>query len=728
MDNNSKRWLLTLAMCFAATVLYTKLFLPPPPKPTTQPATTQMAESTDSGNAAATSKATSEPAVATKSGDADNPEPNTLVSADSTDGRYAVLGGEEDATITLGDDSPEKDNPYKLKVVLDPIGASVQTVTLAEHRETVRRHKTDPLPPAFHLLQPVKNEATGTVYRSFTAESLRLPDEDVEIKLSDLTWKATRSSDDKGESVRFTALVREDNLDAFELARTYRLDKDNRQFSMDWDIRNLTERPQKILLTTSGPIGVEPADTRYDHPRAMVTKLKPDGTVEAGTNVMKRQVIKEEDRTHQFKSGEDHIYWYAVSNKYFTCLVFPKPMDDKSGYATYLDRVVATPRIPGDEDHGDLTTEEVLAPTDKIGPGKSVRMALDVYCGSKADKTLDSMPTAVARHYILSTSPDRRACTFESISVIMRWLLNKLYLLVHNYGVAIIILVVLVRLILHPITRKGQLNMMKMQKNQARLKPKLDALQKQFKNDKQRLGEETMKLYREEGINPASTLSGCLPMALQTPIWIALYTTLNTSIALRHEPFFGYIRDLSAPDVLIHFNWSFKIPLIGAMMGPITSLNLLPIIMAIVMVAQMKVSQKIAKDKKAEDAAEKAKTEDGKPESPQDMMAQQQKLMIFIMPLFGLMFYNMPSGLCLYILSNSVLGMVELYFIRKKLKDDEAAGKLDPANKKPKKQGRLGKLLEDLQKKADEAKLAQAQATSSKNKGQGGKSKKKPRF
>jgi len=274
-----------------------------------------------------------------------------------------------------------------------------------------------------------------------------------------------------------------------------------------------------------------------------------------------------------------------------------------------------------------------------------------------------------------------------------------------------------VRVCLHPITKKAQVNMMRMQKNTQRLKPKMDALQQQYKNDRQKLGEETMKLYREEGISPTGTLSGCIPMFLQTPIWIALYTMLNTDVLLRHQPFFAWINDLSAPDHLIQFSSSFQIPFLYRMMGPISALNVLPIIMAFVMWAQMKLSQKMAKAKEAE----KSKSDD--PNAPSDMMATQQKMMGFLMPLFGLMFYNMPSGLCLYILSNSVLGMGELYFIRKQLREEEEQGVFEKLHKKKKKKSWFATTFENLQKRAELAK--QGQLTSQQSKA---KKRKKPRF
>ena len=243
---------------------------------------------------------------------------------------------------------------------------------------------------------------------------------------------------------------------------------------------------------------------------------------------------------------------------------------------------------------------------------------------------------------------------------------------------------------------------MKMQKNTQRMKPKLDAIQQQYKNDKQKLNEETMKLYREEGVNPAGTVLGCLPMLMQTPIWIALYTTLYTNVDLRHMPFFGYIRDLSAPDALYTFATPFHVPIAG---WAIPSFNLLPLLMAGIMYAQQKFTQKLTKPDKPVPPKLDA---DGNPLP--DTMAQQQKIMSFMMIFMGLIFYNFPSGLCLYILSSSLLGMAEQFYIRKHIREKEADGGFESKDKKPAQKGFLGRKLEELQKKAEEARLSQTKS------------------
>ena len=224
----------------------------------------------------------------------------------------------------------------------------------------------------------------------------------------------------------------------------------------------------------------------------MVAVIDPEGNVTAGENEVREQVVKAEDQRLDFKPGDDRIYWSALSNKYFTCLIFPKPIDRKSKHAGYLDRVSGIVASPGREIAGDLSIEQVLAPPQPIAAGASQTLSFDVYCGDKNETSLAVVATAESRRYALVGSPDRSMCTFESIGHLLNWLLVRVYAVVGNYGIAIILLVIVVRLCLHPITKKGQINMMRMQKNTQRIKPKMEVLQKQYKNDRQKLGEETM--------------------------------------------------------------------------------------------------------------------------------------------------------------------------------------------------------------------------------------------
>ena len=230
----------------------------------------------------------------------------------------------------------------------------------------------------------------------------------------------------------------------------------------------------------------------------------------------------------------------------------------------------------------------------------------------------------------------------------MMWLLDVFSaVLFHNYGLAIILLVVLVRVALHPLTRKGQASMAKMQK----LQPELQSIREKYKDDKAKLNEEMMKLYKSQGATP---MLGCLPMFLQFPIWIALWTGLQAAVELRHAAFLPvWITDLAAPDALIPFGRAVKIPLIGAMMGPIQGFNLLPILLAVAMALQQKFMPS--------------------PTAGGQQARQQRNMMYFFTGFLLLIFYNAPSGLTLYIMASTFAGVAEQYVIRKHIREKEAA-------------------------------------------------------
>jgi YidC/Oxa1 family membrane protein insertase len=188
------------------------------------------------------------------------------------------------------------------------------------------------------------------------------------------------------------------------------------------------------------------------------------------------------------------------------------------------------------------------------------------------------------------------------------WLLRPLqwlYGVTHNYGIAIIIITVVIKLIFYPLTVKSFKSMQAMQ----HLQPQMKRLQDMYKNDRQKLNEEMMKLYREQKVNP---VGGCLPMVVQIPVFIALYQVLYTSIELRHAGFIWWVRDLSAPD------------------HP----------MAIVMGASMVIQQWM---------------------TPMTGDPRQAKMMLFMPIIFTFMFLNFPVGLVIYWLVNNLLTIAQQY-------------------------------------------------------------------
>jgi YidC/Oxa1 family membrane protein insertase len=227
------------------------------------------------------------------------------------------------------------------------------------------------------------------------------------------------------------------------------------------------------------------------------------------------------------------------------------------------------------------------------------------------------------------------------ILALMKWM----YGFIGNYGLVIIILVFMIRIVIHPLTKKSQISMSKMSK----LAPRMEEIKKKYANNKAELNKQMMALYKEQGASP---VMGMLPMMVQMPVWIALWSAVYASIELRGAPFLPFwITDLSVPDALVRFS-TVTIPLLG---WKVNSLNLLPILMGIAFYLQQKLmpSQAAAANPQA---------------------AQQQKMMMIMMPLmFPLLLYNAPSGVSLYIMASTFAGVIEQYVIRKHVREKEEA-------------------------------------------------------
>lgn len=192
-----------------------------------------------------------------------------------------------------------------------------------------------------------------------------------------------------------------------------------------------------------------------------------------------------------------------------------------------------------------------------------------------------------------------------------------------NYGLVIIIFSILIKLLLHPLTKKSYESMSQMQE----LQPLMTELKEKYKNDPQRMQRETMKLYKERGVNP---LGGCLPMLLQMPLLFALFIVFRSTIQLRGEPFALWIHDLSRPDML---PLGFSLPVIG------DHLSVLPFLMGLTMIWQSKMT----------------------------MTDPKQKALVYFMPVFLIfVFYSLPSGLNLYYAVFNLLSMVQTKMIKKK--------------------------------------------------------------
>ena len=209
------------------------------------------------------------------------------------------------------------------------------------------------------------------------------------------------------------------------------------------------------------------------------------------------------------------------------------------------------------------------------------------------------------------------------------WFMNFIYRYIPNYGVAIILLTIVSRGIFWPLAKKSYKSMGEMR----RLQPLMQEIREKYKDDKTRMNQEMMGLYRTYKVNP---MGGCLPMLIQLPVFFALYKMLYSAIELRHAPFFGWINDLSAPDRLFHFG--FSIPF----MHPPYGIPVLTLVMGATMLIQQKMS-------------------------PQAGDPTQAKMMMLMPLVFTFIFINFSSGLVLYWLVSNLFSIAQQYYTQKQM-------------------------------------------------------------
>jgi YidC/Oxa1 family membrane protein insertase len=285
-----------------------------------------------------------------------------------------------------------------------------------------------------------------------------------------------------------------------------------------------------------------------------------------------------------------------------------------------------------------------------IGKEPPVEKAtLNYYLNDLRLDTLTDYPTSAMGRAFSHIGVTQLVIWFTNVMHTVLWWLHCLLQFVLpgvvEYGVCILLLTVMVRGVMHPVSRKQARTTMRMQA----LKPEMDKLKEKFKDDKQGLQMATMELYRKHGINP---LGSCWMMFLQMPVFLGLYYALQESIHFRLEPFL-WIKSLTAPDMLIH--WGDNIPWISQWsnwtssgppmyyLGPY--FNVLPVVAVVLMILQQKYTMPPATD---------------------DQQAMQQKWMKYSMILFGVFFYKVAAGLCLYFIASSLWGFAERKLLPKK--------------------------------------------------------------
>ena len=284
------------------------------------------------------------------------------------------------------------------------------------------------------------------------------------------------------------------------------------------------------------------------------------------------------------------IEWFSFGGEYFTSMLIPPPSKGE-----------ITLTVKGSSDN--LLKAEISSPAIPLASGQTASLPYRIYMG----------PTKVEQLKELGFGAEKLVDFgwFNVVGKPLLWFLNLTHSVTRNFGIDIIILSILIKIIFLPLTQISFKSMKEMQKVQ----PEMARLKEMYKNDKARLQQEMMLLYKRRKINP---MSGCLPMAIQIPVFIALYNVLQSTFEMRHAPFFLWIRDLSAKDPIY----------------------LTPLVMGASMVIQQKMTPTAADPAQAK--------------------------MFMLMPvMFTFLFLNFPSGLVLYWLVNNVLSIAHQYYLTK---------------------------------------------------------------
>ena len=410
------------------------------------------------------------------------------------------------------------------------------------------------------------------------------------------------------------------------------------------------------------------------------------------------------------------LSWFGTTNRYFTvCVhaVFDPPDQSDRLVTGSIESIRPIADLNAAPDDQSIVTE-LYGPVKTIEPGEVASWDMGVYAGPLERSVLEIGQPYVGLNmrdlivYLMSG-----CCTFCTFSWLADGLvvfLSFLHGIVFDWALAIVLLVCIVRLILHPVMRKGQIQMQRVSRLMSALKPELDTLQKKYKDDPAKMQAEQRRLFMERGVNPLGCVGGLLPTFLQMPIWIALYAMLFFAFELRQEPaFFGvfqllpdvtigsatmfgrFLGDLSRPDHFIEFGTPVDI-----WITKLTGFNLLPLLMGVIFYVQQKYMSP--------------------PPSPNmtPEQLQQQKIMkVMMVVLFPVMLFQAPSGLTLYILTSSSIGIIEGKRIRKQV---DAMDLTAPPTKKPgseKKGKKRDQLARMYAEKLEQAKKKQ----SSKRKG-----------
>jgi YidC/Oxa1 family membrane protein insertase len=485
-----------------------------------------------------------------------------------------------------------------LKGSLSLSDGRIDDLTLIRYRESI-----DEASDQIVLLSP-----EGSEKPYFAKFGWMDPDTAVPVTPVDAAWQADGDVLAPGRPVTLTW----ENGQGLHFERRYELDE-NYMFTVT----------QRVANNGTAPVSLAPYGliSRTGTPYVLGFYILHEGLLGVFNDALDEQdydTVKEEGLLQYETTGG----WLGITDKYW--LVALAPEQEKTVRANFhhaqsgeQDKYLASYNYAG------LT----------LRPGASGESTSRLFAGAKVATLLDDYRDN------LGIKLFDRAIDFGWFY----WLTKPLFYAldffaktIGNFGLAILALTICVKLVFFPLANKSYRSMAKMRK----LQPEMLELRERFKEDKQRLNQEMMGLYKREGANP---MSGCLPIVVQIPVFFALYKVMFVTIEMRHAPFFGWIQDLSAPDPTSFINAFGLLPFMVPELGPLQIINLgvWPIVMGLTMFAQQQLN----------------------PQPPDPVQA---KIFLFMPIIFTFLLAQFPAGLVIYWTWNNVLSILQQYVIMRR--------------------------------------------------------------
>ena len=555
-----------------------------PKKPVPPPGTPQQAEkAAPDGKPAAKPGAAPTPGQPTPALAPGVPKPAAPTAADAAKSRAALLATQPRVRVAAP----------RLHGSISLVGGRIDDLTLPDYREGIDRKS-----PEIVLLVPHGAD------NAYFAEFGWVSGDGQPVPGGDTRWQADADRLTPERPVTLTW----DNGRGLKFTRTYAIDK-NYMFTVTDKVENAGTKPAALF-----PYGLI---SRRGTPKTTGFYILHEGPYGVGNGKL-TEITYEDLREKGQITGTAKGGWVGITDKYWLAALVPDQATE-----------VNTRYVHRKENRDDVYQVDYLSPQLTVPPGGSSQAQNRLFTGAKEVQLMDDYETA------LKIDRFDLAIDFGWFYFLTKPIFYALLYLnehVKNFGIAIILLTVFIKLVFFPLANKSYVAMSKMKK----LQPEIVKIRERFESDKMKMNEEMMALYKREKANPAS---GCLPILIQIPVFFALYKVLFVNIEMRHAPFYGWIKDLSAADPTSIFNLFGLIPWVPP---DFLMVGAWPLVMGVTMWLQQKLN-------------------------PQPTDPMQAKIFLFLPVMFTFLLAQFPAGLVIYWTWNNVLSMLQQWVIMRRM-------------------------------------------------------------